>query len=261
MINQILHRQAAALSGDAHRQLRITLPVNDWGVARQLNSMFVAAAEFADACREYPVVFIRAGNDPDGKPALASVAVFGLGREENLFLQPDGSWRANYIPALLRTYPFAIGRLDEQSFAICADMAWPGLSETTGERLFDDQGAPSELTKTVQAQLEQIELEVQRTRLVGQKLSELDLLREMRFDVTLPNGDKVAVEGFLTVDEAKLKALSDAQVLDLQRSGLLGLVHAHIISLGNMRRLAEWRAVKQVAVNGANGAPAVPTQA
>ncbi len=254
MINQILHREAVALSGDAHRQLRITLPVTDWGVARRLNSMFVAAAEFADSCREYPVVFIRAGEDPDGKPVLAPVAVFGLSREENLFLQPDGSWRGNYIPALLRTYPFAIGRLDEQSFAICADIAWSGLSETTGERLFDDQGAPSELTKAVQSQLEQIEMEVQRTRLIGQKLSELDLLREMRFDVTLPNGEKLAVEGFLTVDEAKLKELNDAQVLDLQRSGLLGLVHAHIISLGNMRRLAEWRATQPAAVTAAPAA-------
>jgi hypothetical protein len=251
MINQALHVQAAALSGDAHRRLRVKLPVTDWRVASRLNSMFVAAVEFADACREYPIVFVRAGDGPDGKPALAPVAVFGLGNAENLYLQPDGSWRANYIPALLRTYPFAVGRLDAQSFAICADLSWPGLSETEGERLFDDQGKPTELTETVQKQLEQLETETQRTRLIGQKLTELNLLRDMRFDATMPNGEKVAVDGFMAVEEPRLKALTDKQVLDLQRSGLLGLIHAHLISLGNMRRLVEWRAVRQVAATAA----------
>jgi hypothetical protein len=247
MINQFLHARAAAINGDAHRQLRVKLPVADWRVASRLNSMFVAAVEFADACREYPIVFVRAGDGPDGKPALAPVAVFGLGQEENLYIQPDGSWRAQYIPALLRTYPFAVGRLDAQSFAICADMSWQGLSETEGERLFDDQGKPTELTQSVQKQLEQIETEVQRTRLIGQKLTELNLLRDMRFDATMPNGEKVAVDGFLAVEEPRLKELTDAQVLDLQRSGLLGLVHAHLISLGNMRHLVEWRAARQAA--------------
>jgi hypothetical protein len=29
---------------------------------------------------------------------------------------------------------------------------------------------------------------------------------------------------------------------DLHRQGLLGLIHLHWVSLGNMRRLAEWHA-------------------
>jgi hypothetical protein len=41
--------------------------------------------------------------------------------------------------------------------------------------------------------------------------------------------------------------VSDADMLDLQRTGILALVHAHLISLGNMRRLAEWRAEREQA--------------
>jgi hypothetical protein len=37
-----------------------------------------------------------------------------------------------------------------------------------------------------------------------------------------------------------MASLSDAQVLELHKLGLLGLIHAHWISLGNMRHLADW---------------------
>ena len=241
MINQNLHRQPAALDRATHRELRVQLPVTDWRVASRLNSMFVAAVEFGDVCRDYPIVFVRAGADAQGKQQLAPVAVFGLAQEENLYL--DGTaWRARYVPAMLRLYPFALGRVDDKTFAICVDTTWSGLSQTEGQPLFNADGQPSELTQQVQKQLEQTEVEVQRTRLVGERLQALGLLREMRFDATLPDGHKLTVDGFLAVDEDKLKALPDATLLELQRNGILALVHAHLISLGNMRRLAEWRA-------------------
>jgi hypothetical protein len=247
LINQNLHRQPTPLDRSTHRAVRVKVPVTDWSVAAKLNSMFVAAVEFGDACREYPVVFVRAGNDAEGKVQLAPVAVFGLTEGENLFILPDGRWRAHYLPAMIRQYPFAMGRVDEKTYAICVDTAWSGVSESEGTRLFGDDGEPSELTQLVQKQLEQIEIEVQRTRMVGERLMALDLMREMRFDATLPDGQTVVVQGFLTVDEDKLKAVSDADMLDLQRTGILALVHAHLISLGNMRRLAEWRAEREQA--------------
>ncbi|MFO1329543.1 MAG: SapC family protein [Rubrivivax sp.] len=250
MIIQNLHRQPVALDRNAHKGMKLKLPHADWGVASKLNSLFVAAVEFGDACKEYPLVFVRAGNDEQGKPLVAPVAVFGLAQEENLFLQPDGSWRASYVPAVLRMYPFAIARVDANSYAICVDSAWSGVSTTEGQALFGADGQPSEMTLNVQKQLEQTETEVQRTRAVGERLLALDLLRDMRFDATLPDGKTVSVDGFLTVDEDKLKALPDATLVELQRTGLLGLIHAHQISLGNMRRLAEWRLQRMQAAAG-----------
>jgi hypothetical protein len=256
VINQLLHRQPTGLDRAQHRLLRIRLPVSDWSVASRLNSMFVAAAEFGEACREFPIVFVRAGAEPDGTAQIAPVAVFGLGQEENLYLE-GARWRGAYMPALLRMFPFCMARVDDQRFAVCFDATWPGAGNAVdGQRLFDDLGQPTQLLTNVQQQLEQIEREVQRTRLVGAKLMELELLRDMRFDATLPSGQTVAVDGFLTVDEAKLNALPDAVVLDLQRTGVLGLVHAHLISMGNMRKLADWRAERSAAAPGA--APLAP---
>ena len=246
MINPLLHRQPVATDRAEHRFVRMKVPVTDWSVASRLNSMFVAATEFADAAREFPIVFVRAGQDDDGKPAIAPIVVLGLVAEENLFVE-GASWRAGYMPALLRFYPFCIGRLDDQRFAICFDAAWAGVSGTEGERLFTAEGEATPMLEEVRQNLERLDGETQRTRVLCRRLRDLELLREMRFDATLPGGDKLSVDGFLTVDDQRLADLPDAQVLELFRSGALGLVHAHHVSLGAMRKLLELHLQRRVA--------------
>jgi hypothetical protein len=247
MINQALHRQPTPLDREQHRALRLQVPVADWSVANKLSAIFVAAAEFSDTCREFPIVFVRAGTEADGKPQIAPIAVLGMQQEQNLYVQ-DGQWRAQYMPAVLRTYPFCIGRLDAERFAICVDTAWPGAQGGEGQALFEGDGSPTPMLQDMQKTLEALEGEIQRTRLVGQKLLELDLLRDMRFDATLPDGSKHSVDGFLTVDDTKMQNLPDSVVGELHRTGVLGLVHLHWVSLGNMRRLVEWHAQRHAAV-------------
>lgn len=239
MINPLLHRQPVVVDRNLHRTTRLRLPVTDWSVAHQMNAVFVAAAEFGDVSRDFPIVFVRTGDAEDGKPAIAPIAVLSLVQNDNLYVE-GGTWRAPYIPAVLAVYPFAVGRINAERFAVCFDASWSGVSTEEGEPLFDEKGEPSAMLQRAQAQLEQLETQVQRTRLMGRRLLELDLLRDMRFDATLPDGKKFAVDGFLTVDEAKLAALPDAAVLELHRSGLLGLLHAHLVSLGHTRKLLDW---------------------
>ncbi len=250
MINQNLHLKPTALDAAQHRQLKLRLPVGDWSLAQGLNALFVAAAEFGDVCREAPIVFVRAGKEPDGRDQIAPVAVLGLKQGQNLYVD-EGRWRTHYMPAVLRLYPFCIGRVDDQRFAVCVDMAYAGIDSEVGAPVFEADGRPAELLNTMQAQLEALETEVQRTRRVCQRLLELDVLREMRFDATLPDGSKHTVDGFLTVDDKKMTELPDAVVGELHRSGLLGLVHLHWVSLGNMRRLVEWHAERAAAAAAA----------
>lgn len=239
MINQLLHRQPVPVDRDQHRQTHLALPITDWSLASRLNSVFVAASELGDACREYTVVFVRAGTEDDGKPQIAPIAVLGLQQEDNLYL--DGQrWRARYQPAILRMYPFCIARLDDQQFAVCMDAGWSGISTSEGQALFTPEGEQAPLLASAQQQLELMEAEVQRTRMACQELVALDLLRDMRFDATLPDGRKHSIDGFLTVDDTKVLALPDAKIAELQRKGLLGFINAHWLSLGNMSRLLEW---------------------
>ena len=250
MINQNLHRQPVALDIAQHRQLKLQLPVSDWTVAKDLNAIFVAAAEFGDICREFPIVFVKAGKEADGTDAIAPIAVLGLTQNENLYVSGE-RWRAQYLPVILRLYPFCIARIDEQRFAICVDMAYKGAGAEGGQPLFTDDGQSGELLKSMKDQLEVLEGEIQRTRMVGKRLLELDVLREMRFDATLPDGRQHTVDGFLTVDDAKMTALPDDVVGELHRTGVLGLVHLHWVSLGNMRRLVDWHVERAAAAPAA----------
>jgi len=250
LINQNLHRQPVALDSALHRNMTLGVPITDWGVAKELNAMFVAAVEFGDVCREFPIVFVRAGKEPDGSDAIAPIAVLGLTQNDNLYLAGE-RWRAQYMPAILRMYPFCLARVDEQQFAICVDTSYPRTNEAGGLRVFEDDGKPAPLLEDMRQQLETLEAEIQRTRVVGKRLLELDLLREMRFDATLPDGSQHTVDGFLTIDDKKATDLPENVVAELHRSGMLALMHMHWVSLGNMRRLVDWHAERRAAAPAA----------
>lgn len=246
MINQNLFKKVAVLDSTVHRPYRMPRVADDWSVARDLNSQFLASVEFGDASVEYPILFVNAGTGDDGKRQIAPIVVLGLTDKENLFIDPADprKWRASYIPALLRTYPFGVARVDPQRVMVVIDEAWAGWSQEQGEPLFDAEGKPGERVVRMREQLEKLEAEIQRTRLFGDMLVGADLLSEMRFEATMPDGKKITVDGFLTVDEKKLAVLPDAKVVELHRSGALGLIHAHQISMRHMRKLVEWRVQK-----------------
>lgn len=246
MINQLIHRQVEAIDSARHRGTRLRVQQADWSFASGINSIFVTATEFGDACREYPVVFINAGKDEAGKMLVAPVAVLGMSNNENLFVNGT-AWRARYIPAVLRSYPFCTARVDNERFAVCIDAAFPGVSQTEGEALFTAEGKPTPFLENAQKQLEVLETETQRTRLMCQKLVDMDLLRDMRFDATFPDGRKHSVDGFFAVDQERAGAMTDAQALDLHKTGVMGLIHAHWISLGNMRSLLDMHVARHPA--------------
>lgn len=267
MIDRNLHRDPVPLDNARHRALRLALPVADWSPAAGLNAVFVAACEFGDVCGEFPIVFVRVDDGPDGKEQVAPLAVLGLVREQNLYLA-GSAWRARYMPAVLRNYPFCIGRLDAQRLAVCVDMAWAGVRPGgcgDGVALFEGDGQPAPLLKEMQQRLQVLEGEIERTRHIGARLLELGLLGEMQFSATLADGSIHRVDGFLTVDDKKMQDLPDAVVGELHRSGILGLIHQHWVSLGHMRGLVERHLERSrglpasLPVAGTTAGPAAPS--
>ena len=237
-----MYRSMVALDRVAHKNLKMRTDYALLGQAASLNSVFLNAVEFADGCREFPIVFVRTGEGQEGKPApLAPLAVLGLTAGENLFLK-DGRWVGEYAPAYLRRYPFAMARVDEGSdqIAVCFDEQWEAFSDE-GQPLFDDKGEATELLNNLVKFLDSFETEVERTRHACQLLDEAGVLEPMRFEAQMDGGQKVEVEGFLAVNQEKLQQLPDAKVLEFHKSGLLQLLEMHRLSLSNMGRLAAKR--------------------
>lgn len=240
MIDPNLFVEPQALDRVQHRAMRLK-PGIRYDRTAGMNALFITAAEFTHVCREYPIAFVEAGKGPDGQRDVAPVALLGLRQGENLMLRPDGGWAARYTPALLRGYPLGLARVGNDRYAVCIDAKSAALSSDEGERLFDDAGEATPFLEEQRRFVEEIEREAERTRLVCRRLLELDLLDSMRFDATLPDGQKITVDGILAINEEKLAALPDATVVELHRNRVLALIHAQQVSLGLMRALVERR--------------------
>jgi len=247
MIDPTLFAEPQALDRVKHRNLRVKPAVTRHDRTAGMNALFITAVEFGDVCREYPIVFVDAGQAADGQREVAPMAVLGLAQGENLMLGTDGAWGARYTPAMLRGYPIGLAPANAQDFTVCIDARAVDPNSLEGEPLFDDAGQATAFLDERRKFVEELEREAQRTRLLGRRLNELGLLRSMRFDATLADGSKIAVDGFQAIDEEKLAALPEATVFDLHKSGVLALIHAQQISMGMMRALVERRVARQAA--------------
>jgi hypothetical protein len=239
-----LYKRPIPLDPALHRGRRIS-PLADYSIARDLHAVYITATEFPQAGLEFPLLFVETGrHDAVGRPTMSTIALLGLTHGENL--QVDGTrWDARYIPAFIRRYPFSTAAMPGASgINVLVDESWSGFSESAGEPLFGEGDAPAPALQRAMDFLERFELEVERTRAFCERVAALGVLKEMKADATLPDGQKISVDGFHAIDEDKLHALPDSTVLELWRSGMLALMQVHLISLANIRHLVNKKAVR-----------------
>jgi hypothetical protein len=107
--------------------------------------------------------------------------------------------------------------------------------------------------------LDEFERQMQQTQVACRRIVELGLLKPVNIDLKLPDGQNFNATGLQVVDEAKLRELPPDTAAELLRNGLMLLLHAHLISSGNVNRLGERLAVR-LGVSGA-ATPGAPTAA
>jgi hypothetical protein len=207
----------------------------DFGFSRSVNSVPLTAVEFTAAASEYVIIFAGTGD------VVTPAVLLGMRDEENLYLAEDGGWKARYVPAFLRRYPFVFASRDEgKNFTLCIDEAFPGVKKDGGGKaLFDEPQKPSEYTQNVLRFLQQYQLEFQKTQNFCRKLKELNLLEPMRAQVSLQSGERVALGGFMAVDRARLKTLPSDKLAELVKSDEMELIYAHLQSLRNIGGMRE----------------------
>jgi hypothetical protein len=227
----VYYEKPVLLNRDKHRQRRVR-PSTGFGFARNANSLYLAGVEFAEACKEYAIVFTRAANG-----RIVPVAMLGLRSRENLYVDEQARWLATYVPAFVRRYPFVLAELSGESMGVCIDEAYAGLNDQDGESLFDAQGNNTAFLQNALDFLNLYQQEYRRTEAFCHRLEQAGLLREMNAKADLVDGRSFTVGGLLVVDEQKLMALPDATVLSLFRAGELHLVSMHLTSLSNMKTL------------------------
>ena len=233
MSETLYYDKPVLLNREKHRNRRIR-PSTGFGFARSANSVYLAGVEFAEACKEYAIVFTKLAGSK-----VAPVVVLGLRNRENLFIDAEERWTAAYVPAFVRRYPFVLAELPGEQMGVCIDEAFPGVNDAEGDALFDEKGANTPFLQNALEFLTRFQQEYVRTQAFCEKLEQAGLLSQMSARADLVDGRRFTVEGLMVVDEKKLQALPDEMALSLFRTGELHLVSMHLLSLSNMGRLVD----------------------
>lgn len=232
MTSLMFYEDVAALDRELHRDLKLK-PLENLSFAATAPAVPIVAGEFADVAREYPIAFV-----PGRRGSLVPVALTGAGEPRNLFVDARGHWHARYVPAFVRRYPFVFAETGSDLLTVCIDETWPGFGEEEGEALFDAGGEPSAMLRGVLDMLAEYQRQVNFTEHFATRLAAAGVLKEAAAHADLSDGRTLDLQGIQVIDEEKFRALPDATLKEWFASGELGLVYAHLMSLGNLLELA-----------------------
>lgn len=231
MSEMIFYERVVALNDKTHADLKVR-PADNYLFAAKTNSVPLLISEFLECAREYPIVFTRS------EAGYVPAALLGLRESENLFIGPEGKWDARYVPAFVRRYPFVPGKGAQGEMLVCIDEASPCFDTDVGEPLFR-AGKPTAQLDHAMKFLGEFHQATLATEALGQRLEALGLLRQADSLAQLNDGRQFRLNGLNVVDESKLRNLDRDVVHELFVAGSLALIHAHIVSLGNLGALAD----------------------
>jgi hypothetical protein len=217
-----------------HADLRIAQGHGpEFGDAVNLTRVF--PPEFEALQREYPIVF-----QPDESGSLQPVALMGLRRDENLFLDA-GQWRARYVPAAHRRGPFsiAISRDAAEEPQIHVDLKHPRVVSKDGEPVFRAHGGATPYLESVRDVLGVIFDGLRSWPALLAIWTRLDLLQPVSIDLDLGGGGVMTLTDFHVLERERLMSLDAPALGALHAEGaLIPAVHA-ASSLGNLDVLAQ----------------------
>lgn len=228
----------AIVNNQDHSHMRVRPPA-DFKFLSDVHMLPLVLQECGHAGNEYPVVFTK----KEGSKRLQLVAVFSLSAGRNAFVT-EGMWHGLYLPAIVQNLPFKLvnDMQDSSQLVLGVDTASELVSESEGERLFDDAGDETEYLQRVKESLGTYYEHDRITQAAIEVLEELELLVEAQLTVTV--GDQsVGVNGVYTTDIVKLKELDDDKFNDLRDKDILPLLYAQIFSINQFHRLARYESL------------------
>ena len=212
----------------------------------------VIAEELPRLVLDYPVCLIK---DPEtGQFELQALLGFEPG--ENLFLTGN-RWEATYVPMHLRRQPFMVGIAGEdgaeptpENTIITIDMESARVGDTEGERLFDENGAPTPYLQSISNLLGGLLPGIKSTEAFIKALADDDLIEPANFNAGFVNGENRHFEGLYTVSDEKLRKLDDDKMKRMHDRGYLQASYLLLASFGQVQRLINLKNARLVGTAG-----------
>jgi hypothetical protein len=230
------------VSASKHGEIRV---VTAYDAAYGDSLMYVPTfpLEFRDIQSCYPIFFLK---DVETGQFFAA-ALCGFEPEENLFLN-NGNWDASYLPMMIRRQPFLIARQavdpkspDATQPVISIDRDHPRVGKNEGQRLFSEDGSPSDFLQQAILLLKKIHRAHQHNENFSKTLLQYDLLESLTLDITFNNGSKKNLNDFYTINETKLYELEGDALAHLNKEGYLQPIFMAIASFSRLRALIDRR--------------------
>ncbi|WP_044411504.1 SapC family protein [Thiomicrospira microaerophila] len=197
--------------------------------------------ELAHIMPYLPLCFVKQGANTS---SYQLVALQGLSPNQNVLLHPENQkWLLGYVPAHYRGYPFALIKdASSDKKVLCFDIESELLKNEQELDVvpFFEQGQPSQILKNTLQFLEMTEKSQAQTQHAVDQLAEQDLLCEWNIQIKTSDNQTIPLKGLYKIDETKLKALAPAQVGQLNKTGVLAIAYAQLLSehqLKNVQRL------------------------
>lgn len=228
-----MYKALEPVSSTKHGRLKL-VQSQGYAFASGLMISELVAAELALAAMHFPLAFTL-HEEQAGLAALLSIMP---GR--NLYVAPNGTWMAGYVPAALRSYPFLGGGQNDKGQAILLVDTQSGmLSEKKGQELFTAEGTPSPMLQNIVKFLAEIEQNRAVTAHACSALHKAKLLVPWEINIAAEQGT-TALTGLFRVDEAAMNALNPEDFNTLRMAGALPLAYAQLLSMGRLDTLANF---------------------
>ncbi len=230
----LIYESAVPVSASRHAD--VSVEANDsYAFSASVNAVPLMAVEFPRASAEYAIVFTAQGDN------VMPAVVLGVRNDQNLYLAADARWKADYIPAFIRRYPFVFtSSADGKTLTLCIDESHPGVNrEGRGNALFGPDAKPTPYVEKVLEFLKEFQAQFERTRTFGRRIKELQLLEPMQANVTTPNGEQITLSGFMGVSRDKLRALGGETLEKLAKNDELELLYLHLSSMRNFSEVKD----------------------
>jgi hypothetical protein len=192
----------------------------------------LVGTEMVNAVLHLPVAFMA------DKDEFMPFAITGLERGINLFVAHDGTWTGGYVPAALRSRPFALLPLEDGRRMLCIDEVAGRVGTeqgASGHRFFSDGKLSAPLQQFMDF-LSAVEESRQAVRKACLVLAKHGLLIPWDIELKTDRGVR-RLDGLFRADEAKMNALPDDAFLELRRMGAIPLAYAQLLSSQHMQVL------------------------
>jgi len=223
-----MFKEIKLLNKESDKDITIS-PLANYKHTKNMHFAVVSKDELQEACKTHSIFFIK---EQDG--AILPIVLLGVKENENLCVNKSGTWDTNkYIPALLRSYPFALAKVKDEQFSLVYDEKYDGLNKKDGKKIFDENSELNEFGKDIVGFVQSVYQGIEATKNITKILDGNDLFKSI--DATIEKeGKKFVINGLLQIDTEKLNSLADDKLLEITKKGALNVTYAHLISLSNL---------------------------